>query len=327
MKRILLISFGSSEFIEIDYKILKEKYQVERLILSSVSDFLKLSTYKILYNNTIYISWFSSWFTFIPLIYSKIFYRKFIVITGGYDSAKIKEFNYGSQLSFFKRNLTNFCIKNADIIICNSDFTKNETLQNCNLEDKDIIRIHHGLFNKEYSTIEKENIILNIGVLNQSNLFRKGILPFIQTANLINNYQFYQIGKNIDSSIEPILEKYKTTNLKILGFLNQNKLDDLLNKSKFYIQPSQHEGFGMSVIEAMQAGVIPIVSRHGALPEVIGKYGIILENETPNSIVESIKKAEKLYSSEFIINMKNFIQNEYSIQKRAQLFYQIIDRL
>ena len=44
------------------------------------------------------------------------------------------------------------------------------------------------------------------------------------------------------------------------------------------MQASKHEGFGVSVAEAMLAGCVPVTTRAGALPEVVGDTGVLLDD-------------------------------------------------
>ena len=56
-----------------------------------------------------------------------------------------------------------------------------------------------------------------------------------------------------------------------------------------YVQASAHEGFGMSLAEAMLAGCVPVVSEKGAIPEVVGSTGVYVGDLSPRSLAEGIK--------------------------------------
>ena len=62
-----------------------------------------------------------------------------------------------------------------------------------------------------------------------------------------------------------------------LGRLNPKQLREYYSKSRFYLQLSNTEGFGVSLCEAMLCECIPIVSSVNMLPEIVGDTGFILE--------------------------------------------------
>ena len=60
------------------------------------------------------------------------------------------------------------------------------------------------------------------------------------------------------------------------------------------VLPSLEEGFGMTAVEAMQAGVPVVVSDRGALPEVAGDAGLIVD---PTSAADIARAIERLLDS------------------------------
>ena len=62
-------------------------------------------------------------------------------------------------------------------------------------------------------------------------------------------------------------------NVRVTGRLSDEDLDALFASSAVYVQASLHEGFGLSLAEAMLAGAVPVVTSAGALPEVVGETG------------------------------------------------------
>jgi alpha-1,3-rhamnosyl/mannosyltransferase len=56
---------------------------------------------------------------------------------------------------------------------------------------------------------------------------------------------------------------------------------DLLLAADLVALPSLHEGFGLVALEAMQAGTALLASRAGAIPEVVGESGILID---PNDL-------------------------------------------
>uniref|UniRef100_UPI00301E29F9 glycosyltransferase n=1 Tax=Staphylococcus aureus TaxID=1280 RepID=UPI00301E29F9 len=80
------------------------------------------------------------------------------------------------------------------------------------------------------------------------------------------------------------------------------------------IMPSRWEGFGFVAIESMAQGTPVLASEAGALPEVIGKYGLVKDLSTPDKIA---KELEKLNMADILDwfkprELQSFVLREYS---------------
>src|SRR5205823_11695232 len=105
------------------------------------------------------------------------------------------------------------------------------------------------------------------------NLLRKGLLPFVQASAYCPAVRFVVVGRACDDSIAT-LRRLAGPNVEFAGFLPDAGLAALYARAAVYVQASLHEGFGLSVAEAMSAGCVPGVSRAGAAPPVVGDGGI-----------------------------------------------------
>lgn len=75
------------------------------------------------------------------------------------------------------------------------------------------------------------------------------------------------------------------------GFIPRKMISDFLNLADVFVFPSLSEGFGMPNLEAMACGCPVITSNAFAIPEIVGKAALILENildpfELANKIIE-----------------------------------------
>lgn len=75
-----------------------------------------------------------------------------------------------------------------------------------------------------------------------------------------------------------------------LGYVESGGRYDLYAQASMLVLPSHLEGFGMTVLEAMTAGVPAIVSRRGALPEVAGDAAQIVEPDDVRGLAVAMKR-------------------------------------
>lgn len=323
--RILFVHNALTTFVKIDRDLLSTHFEIEELYLSSMKDINPIKIWQKVRDNDLVFGWFSSWHSFLPIHFASALNRPSILVTGGYDTANLPETNYGNQRFFLSRWITNMTIRRASHLICNSGFTKSEVLNVIDNYSVQISVIYHGLPDTGSFSDTKQDIALNVGNVSNANLLRKGIKPFLGTAGLVSHYQFIQVGKAQDDSLSKVVEKL-APNVTIKGYVSHEDLDRLYQNSRVYIQPSLHEGFGMSVVEAMLAGCIPIVSKEGALPEVVREYGVLLDDISPNSIKEAIRVAEENFPYT-PGQIRNFARRNYSLQQRENALLEVIRQL
>src|SRR5207249_5213140 len=125
----------------------------------------------------------------------------------------------------------------------------------------------------------RTRMALTVGNVWRENLLRKGLLPFVQASRFLPDVRFVLAGAWKDNSIEE-LRKAAGPNVEFLGFVPDERLAELYEQASVYVQASLHEGFGMSLAEAMAAGCVPVASRCGALPEVVGDAGVYFSDTT-----------------------------------------------
>ncbi|WP_425421103.1 glycosyltransferase [Phaeodactylibacter xiamenensis] len=316
---ILIVHNALTTFVRIDRDLLQENYAVEELYLKRKVNLNPIQIWKSVKRNDLVFGWFASWHTFLPILFAWLQGKPSILVAGGYDTANVPEAGYGNQQKWLPRLVTNTTIRLAKRVICNSKFTKLETMAVSGIPENRITVVYHGLPAPQpiLPTPEKENIVLNVGNLSKENLLRKGILPFLQTAALMPDYRFIHVGKWKDKAVEQLLPQL-ASNAELKGFVSEEELMMLYAKSKFYVQPSLHEGFGMSVVEAMQYGGIPLISPFGALPEVTGDCSVIYNPIGPDQIAHSIRQINKQKRIQKSSLARKIALTKYSLGNRKE---------
>jgi glycosyltransferase involved in cell wall biosynthesis len=74
------------------------------------------------------------------------------------------------------------------------------------------------------------------------------------------------------------------------GFIPDDDLVYLYNRSYALVQPSLLEGFGLPPVEAMACGTPVLYSRAGSLPEVIGDAGLAFDPTDITAMAEALRR-------------------------------------
>jgi len=74
------------------------------------------------------------------------------------------------------------------------------------------------------------------------------------------------------------------------GYVDEAERKRLLSTASMLVLPSLDEGFGIPALEAMTIGLPVIASNRGALPEVVGDAGILIEPEDVRGLAAAIER-------------------------------------
>lgn len=125
----------------------------------------------------------------------------------------------------------------------------------------------------------------------------KNLETLIKGFNLIkSNTKLLLIGRE-----DYFYKKLKEKNNKDLVFLHDVSDSDLFylyNNSIGAVSASLMEGFGLSPLEALGAGTVPVVSNIPSFKEVCGDLAIYFNPKDPSDIAEKLTQALELKDSE-----------------------------
>lgn len=123
------------------------------------------------------------------------------------------------------------------------------------------------------------------------------------------------------------LKKLSNANIKFLGRLTDEEIRDYYSKCKAFIFPGE-EDFGITPVEAQASGR-PVIAygRGGALDTVIdGKTGIFFNDQTINSIINSIEKFESI-GVEYSKNQIKEYSEKFSVARFKNEFNEYVNNI
>jgi alpha-1,3-rhamnosyl/mannosyltransferase len=94
-------------------------------------------------------------------------------------------------------------------------------------------------------------------------------------------------AEEVDADIERL---GLASRVRFAGYVPGEDLPVLLASSAALVHPSLGEGFGFTPLEAMAAGVPAIAARSGALPEVMGDAGVLVNPTDPDAWAQAIER-------------------------------------
>ncbi len=324
MPEVLYVHSGRETFVSLDQELLTSFARVKDLYVPHKFPRDWLEYWRGVRRSEIVYCWFASWNSFWAILLTRLLRKTSILVVGGYDVANLPEAGYGSQRGGLGRWISRTAMQLADQLIPFSDFSSHEAIKVVPATSPRIRRIYLGVPDPLGSLPAgpRERLALTVGNVEWPNLKRKGLEPFVRTAALLPDVHFVLAGAWKDDSID-YLRSIASPNLSFTGRLSDQKLIDTYKRSSVYIQASLHEGFGLSVAEAMLAGCIPVVTRAGSLPEIVGDCGYICETNLADEIARKIEYA--LSSSwENRIHTRDRILNGFPVHKRKLALMQLL---
>lgn len=233
-----------------------------------------------------------------PFIFHSSYFRycknsKAINITTVYDF--IYEFYRHDFKGIAHKIQKKNAVMHSDGVICISESTKKD-LEKIYPKYNGKIKVVHCGYDREtyyYEQCEKEKIILFVGARGAYKRFDLTI----QIVEALQDCKLVIVGGGKLSEVEQtFLDKKIPGRFEKSGYLSNDELRHLYNKSFFLSYCSDYEGFGIPPIEAQACGCPVVCQKKSSIPEVIQDSGIFID---PNDMEKSIELIKGLYDTEF----------------------------
>ncbi len=202
-------------------------------------------------------------------------------------------------------------IRHADKIIAVSEYTKRTIVDYFDIPEMRILVIPNGV-SSMYTPIENfantiayQELLRDYGVGNRTPIIiytgsehpRKNIETTLKTIAMLKKQYpdvlLLKVGEpGLLSGRVKTLECIDTlglrTNVKLLGNIPTERINELYNIADALLFPSLNEGFGMPPLEAMRAGCPVVCSNATSLPEVVGDGALMHDPNNAEAFAKSI---------------------------------------
>lgn len=233
---------------------------------------------------------------------TKPLHKKRLVISthGGFFHTK----SLGALKKAYFHTLNRAALSAADCVICDSEhdfdiFSKTA---------KNAVLVNNGVAVEKFLKGRKrkeKNSMLFVGRLSKNKRVDKIISAAKELKNAGQNFKITIVGTDFEG-ILPSLERMRRESMLekeieiIAGPVPEKKLLKIYSRSEFFISASAYEGFGISAIEAMAAGCIPVLSDIDSFNQFVesGKNGFIIDFAETEKAAEGISKILKMKAAQ-----------------------------
>ena len=324
MTRLLFVKSRTASFIELDQQLLAERFDVRVLYQRGRFSDPRTVIREVLKADVI-VGWWASWHTIVPFTLAWLLGKPSLLIVGGFDTAAEPEYGYGLQLGGLRAWLSSFTMRRARTLMTNSEYSRQEIWRNVGIPPDQVRVVYHGVPDPDpdVAGTEKRRMALTVGIVDRMNLDRKGLRAFVAAAAFVPEVEFVLAGRHEGDAADE-LRAWASTNVRLTGWVEDSELEQLFGSAHVYVQASKHEGFGVSVAEAMLARCVPVITVAGALPEVVGDTGVLLPDARPESVAVGVREALHLTTGEAA---RARVLEHFSVEQRRAGLFSLLDEL
>lgn len=229
---------------------------------------------------------------------TKPLHRKPIVISthGGY-------FHTPWGMTFkrlYFQTITRFVLRATDTVICDS--AHDLSIFNMIAPNKTTL-IHNGVDYKSFAKVEKAiepGLLVYIGRISRNKQLDKLIVVFQNAVSEEPEARLVIVGpdwEHLQGQLESLAQQLGMADrVEFAGQKSEEELKGYLARAHLFVSASGYEAFGISAVEAMSTGTVPILNRIPAFEELLGseECGFLADFDQPEAASQTILQALRL---------------------------------
>ena len=206
-------------------------------------------------------------------------------------------------------------VDKADVIVTISHYVAEQVKSHLNLKGKDVRVIHNGVERIDQNADSKPAFAtgrpfsFTIGQIRK----KKNFHLLLDVMKEFPDTDLYICGDDHFKWAKTIRERVTEeglTNVFLTGVISQEEKVWLYRNCEAFLFPSQGEGFGLPVIEAMQFVKAVFASNYTCLPEICSDKAFVWEELRTETMVKSIRE-----------NLPGFYDNKQRVEDVRQYAY------
>lgn len=204
------------------------------------------------------------------------------------------------SIALYMRILVGQAIRQADVVMVDSEFTRQEVLRFYPHTRRPISVVQCGVgrqFTPDAPARADQEILAQYGVSGPyifaiGNIHPRKNLGRLLEAYLILRQQgcpFAMVWAGVPRwGSADLLEQARRAGIILTGFIPQAHLPALYRQATVFVYPSLYEGFGLPVVESMACGAPVVCSNSTSLPEVADDAALLINPEDSREMAEAI---------------------------------------
>jgi glycosyltransferase involved in cell wall biosynthesis len=181
--------------------------------------------------------------------------------------------------------------RRATAIIAVSAFTRSEVARLLDFDPARIHVVHHGARILPFPRgVPREKVVLNVGAIQT----RKNIARLVEAFETLDGDWRLVLAGSFGFGSEEIRRRIAVSRaasrIQVLGYVSPEALADWYCRAAVFVFPSLDEGFGMPLLEAMQAGTPILTSNTSALPEVAGDAALLVNPQDSCALADGLHR-------------------------------------